>query len=77
MPTDKIPGSPIAYNYTTQQWVEGEEARLERRNQLLEEIELLKSPRGAEYLRFLGSAHTVEEALKKASEELIAVNMAP
>ena len=62
-----------AYDYDRQIWVQGEEARPVRRTQLLIELEILNSSRAVEYLRFLGSDHSVSEAVKKASEELAAL----
>jgi hypothetical protein len=62
-----------AYDYDAQKWVVGDAARAVRRSQLLEEISLLSSPKGAEYLHFLGSTDTVTDALKKASAELAAL----
>jgi len=44
----------VAYDYENQRWIEGSEAILLRRNQLLDELNLLESPRGDEYARFVG-----------------------
>ena len=41
-----------AYDYDKQEWVDGDEARRVRAEQIRDELALLKGARGAEYLRF-------------------------
>ena len=44
----------LAYNYDTQEWLDGDEGRDALEAQLAEELTLLQGPRGNEYARFLG-----------------------
>lgn len=53
-----------AYDYNRQRWINGAEAASLGREQLLAELDLLRGPRAAEYLRFTGSALSVEDALQ-------------
>lgn len=50
-----------AYNYEMQRWVSGEEGTALRLRQLREELDLVESDRGAEYLAFVGSRETPAE----------------
>lgn len=57
-----------AFDYNTQKWVTGPEAKTLRAEQLKQEIALLESARGSEYLVFLGlgTTETLPSAIAKA-----------
>lgn len=61
-----------AFNYNTQQWETGAKAAVTRIKQLRAEIEILKSPRAAEYLRFIGSGLGKSETFIALAEAEIA-----
>jgi hypothetical protein len=66
-----------AYDYTAQRWVRGEQARALRAAQLREEIAVLESARGSEYLAFLGMAVTLPDAIRQARAALAECEAAP
>lgn len=59
-----------AYDYKTQRWVTGEAARPLRAAQLREELAVLESARGSEYLAFLGMSLTLPAAIAGRKQEL-------
>ena len=61
-----------AFNYNTQKWESGAQAAATRIKQLREEIAILKSPRAAEYLRFIGSGLGKPETFIALAEAEIA-----
>ncbi len=46
-----------AFDYVTQTWVSGDEARKLRIHQVTDTIELLNGPRGIEYAKFIRVEH--------------------
>lgn len=52
-----------AYDYANQRWVEGEEAKALRIGQLKQDLELLESPKGQDFLNFTGSKTSLAEAI--------------
>jgi hypothetical protein len=59
----------VAYDYDNQRWIEGDNATALRRTQLLDELDLLNSPRGAEYVTFIG-APSISAAITKCKAAL-------
>lgn len=59
-----------AYDYKTQKTITGEPARLLRISQLKEEMEILASPNGGNYLKFTGSRLTRTEAISACVQQL-------
>lgn len=58
------------FDYKSQTWVTGEAGRQIRIAQLREELEILTSGNGANYLKFLASKLTRAEAVDKCVVEL-------
>jgi hypothetical protein len=58
----------LAYDYDAQQWVEGDEARLELIRQHRQELTILESPDGLAYVKFATKrpADTVNAAMVDA-----------
>lgn len=52
-----------AYDYDRQEWVTGIEGATLRREQLMDELAILKSDGGARYLRYIGRQVSVAEAI--------------
>jgi hypothetical protein len=59
-----------AYDYERQQWLTGDAARSERIKQLTQEREAIASERGPAFLKFIGSAQTVPEALAEIDRQI-------
>lgn len=60
----------LAYDYDSQRWTDGPEGTDLQIRQIADELELIESPRGAEYLRMIGSRHTPAEAAELARVRL-------
>jgi hypothetical protein len=60
----------VAYDYTDQRWVEGDEARQLLQKQLNQTLDLIESDRGADYLAFIGSAMTQAQAAARIRDKL-------
>jgi len=56
-----------AYNYETQQWVEGNKATQLLRKQHEDELALLESDRGEEYARFIGAISRTQAVIQVKS----------
>ncbi len=48
----------VAYDYDRQHWLKGTAAEELRDKQILEELEVLRGPRGEEFARFIGCNRT-------------------
>lgn len=62
----------MTYDYKAQRWLDGEPAKALRKQQLNDELQLLRGPTGADYARFIGTDQlkaiaNCEESLKKLS----------
>ncbi len=64
-----------AFNYHTQEWNSGEEARCLRIQQLRETYTLLSGPRGEEFARFLGIKDKADDMRKILAELEILGNL--
>jgi hypothetical protein len=62
----------IAFDYTTQAWQTGDAAKQIRLTQLNQELELLTSPRAADYLSFMGLKSSVEAEVTKCRAAIAA-----
>ena len=62
----------LAYDYTRQQWIKDEEARLVLIAQVEATLDLLNSD-GERYLKFVGIKSTVNEAIAAYQGELAAL----
>lgn len=58
------------YDYKNQRWVEGPEAIELRNRQVLDELEILRSPQGLVYLRLVGAQKSVEDRIFECESEL-------
>lgn len=58
----------VAYDYDSQKWISGEQARILRMGQVMSELELLRSSKGEEYAQFLGV--DLADTIRMAETEL-------
>lgn len=63
-----------AFDYDKQEWIEGEAARVVRVNQLRDELKVLTSGRGEEYLIMTGGTFSLQEAIAGVHMELRLLN---
>lgn len=71
-PMNSAGQSFIAYDYDRQKWTTGEEARTVRRQQLVTELEILRSDRARAYLGIIrnGNSMILPEAIEACEAEL-------
>ena len=60
----------LAFDYDRQAWVDGKAAVSLRSKQIRDELAILRSAKGAEYLRFLGAELCLEQAVAQLEMEL-------
>lgn len=66
-----------AFDYKTQKWVTGPEAKTLRAEQLKQEIAVLESARGSEYLGFLGMKESLPAAIARMKALLAECEVTP